>query len=56
MIVIGSHGYGGLDRILGTTAARVVNHALCSVFVVRESEIPSYRVQAQDKRGADVRA
>jgi len=35
MIVIGSHGYGGLDRILGTTAARVVNHALCSVFVVR---------------------
>jgi len=35
MIVIGSHGYGGLDRILGTTAARIVNHALCSVFVVR---------------------
>jgi len=35
MIVIGSHGYGGLDRILGTTAARVVNHASCSVFVVR---------------------
>ena|SRR6188768_2026223 len=38
MIVIGSHGYGGLDRILGTTAARVVNHALCSVLVVRASE------------------
>ncbi|HYP76764.1 MAG TPA: universal stress protein [Polyangiaceae bacterium] len=38
MIVIGSHGYGGLDRILGTTAARVVNHALCSVFVVRDPE------------------
>jgi universal stress protein F len=35
MIVIGSHGYSGIDRILGTTAARVVNHALCSVFVVR---------------------
>jgi universal stress protein F len=35
LIVIGSHGYGGLDRILGTTAARVVDHALCSVFVVR---------------------
>lgn|SRR5450432_3016146 len=35
LIVIGSHGYGGLDRVLGTTAARVVNHALCSVFVVR---------------------
>jgi universal stress protein F len=35
LIVIGSHGYGGLDRVLGTTAARVVNHALCSVLVVR---------------------
>jgi universal stress protein F len=34
VIVIGSHGYGGLDRVLGTTAARVVNHASCSVFVV----------------------
>jgi len=37
LIVIGSHGYGGLDRVLGTTAARVVNHAACSVFVVRAS-------------------
>jgi nucleotide-binding universal stress UspA family protein len=35
LIVIGSHGYGGLDRILGTTAARVVNHADRSVLVVR---------------------
>ena len=35
LIVIGSHGYGGLDRLLGTTAARVVNHAPCSVLVVR---------------------
>src|ERR1700753_3012249 len=35
LIVIGSHGYGALDRVLGTTAARVVNHALCSVVVVR---------------------
>jgi universal stress protein F len=38
LIVIGSHGYGALDRILGTTAARVVNHALCSVFVARAPE------------------
>jgi len=38
MIVIGSHGYGVLDRILGTTATHVVNHARCSVFVVRSSE------------------
>jgi nucleotide-binding universal stress UspA family protein len=35
VLVIGSHGYGGLDRLLGTTAARVVNHAACSVLVVR---------------------
>lgn len=35
LIVLGSHGYGGLDRLLGTTAAKVVNHADCSVWVVR---------------------
>jgi nucleotide-binding universal stress UspA family protein len=35
LVVIGSHGYSGLDRLLGTTAARVVNHAPCSVLVVR---------------------
>jgi nucleotide-binding universal stress UspA family protein len=35
LVMIGSHGYGGLDRILGTTAAKVVNHAECSVLVVR---------------------
>lgn len=35
LIVIGSHGYGGLDRVLGTTAAKVVNHAEGSVLVVK---------------------
>ncbi len=35
-VVIGSHGYAGLDRLLGTTAAKVVNHAPCTVVVVRE--------------------
>lgn len=35
LIVIGSHGYSGIDRILGTTAAKVVNHADRSVLVVR---------------------
>lgn len=38
LVVIGSHGYGGLDRILGTTAAKVVNHADRSVLVVRAGE------------------
>jgi universal stress protein F len=37
LIVIGSHGYGTLDRLLGTTAGKIVNHAECSVLVVRES-------------------
>lgn len=37
LIVIGSHGYSGLDRILGTTAAKVVNHADRSVLVARET-------------------
>ena len=36
LIIIGSHGYSGFDRLLGTTAAKVVNHAHCSVVVVRE--------------------
>ncbi len=36
LIVIGSHGYRGLDRLLGTTAAKIVNHAPCSVLVVRD--------------------
>jgi nucleotide-binding universal stress UspA family protein len=36
LIVLGSHGYGGLDRLLGTTAAKVVNHADRSVLVVRD--------------------
>ncbi|MBX3160947.1 MAG: universal stress protein [Deltaproteobacteria bacterium] len=35
LIVIGSHGYHGLDRLLGTTAAKVVNHADRNVLVVR---------------------
>ncbi len=38
LIVVGSHGYGGIDRLLGTTAARIVNHAPCSVLVVRDRE------------------
>ena len=39
LIVIGSHGYGGWDRLLGTTAARVVNHADRSVLVVKPPKL-----------------
>ncbi len=35
LIMVGSHGYSGLDRVLGTTAAKVVNHADRCVLVVR---------------------
>lgn len=35
LIVVGSHGYGGVDRLIGTTAAKIVNHADCSVMVAR---------------------
>ncbi len=36
LIVIGSHGFGGWDRLVGTTAAAVVNHADRCVLVVHE--------------------
>ncbi len=36
LVVIGSHGYDRIDRLLGTTAAKVVNRAPCSVMVVRD--------------------
>jgi nucleotide-binding universal stress UspA family protein len=36
LIVMGSHGYHALDRILGTTAARVANLALRDVLVVHD--------------------
>jgi len=35
LVVIGSHGYSGLDRLLGTTAAKVVNKSERTVMVVR---------------------
>jgi universal stress protein F len=36
LVIIGTHGYDRIDRVLGTTAAKVVNRAPCSVMVVRE--------------------
>jgi nucleotide-binding universal stress UspA family protein len=38
LIMIGSHGYQGLDKLIGTTAAKVVNHADRSVLVVRDAD------------------
>jgi universal stress protein F len=36
LVVIGSHGYGSWDRLLGTTAGKVVNLAHRNVLVVHE--------------------
>jgi nucleotide-binding universal stress UspA family protein len=35
LVVIGSHGHSTLDRLLGTTASKVVSHCDRSVLVVR---------------------
>ena len=38
LVLIGSHGYDTIDRLLGTTAAKVVNHSDRAVMVVRAPE------------------
>jgi nucleotide-binding universal stress UspA family protein len=35
LVVIGAHGYGAIERLLGTTASKIVHRAPCSVLVVR---------------------
>ena len=36
LIVVGSHGRGGMERwLIGSVAERVVRHAACNVYVVR---------------------
>jgi nucleotide-binding universal stress UspA family protein len=37
LVVLGSHGYGALDRLLGTTAAKVANHVDRNVLIVRNA-------------------
>ena len=37
LIIVASHKPNVSDYLLGTTAARVVRHAACSVFVVRQT-------------------
>jgi nucleotide-binding universal stress UspA family protein len=38
LIVVGSHGYHGLDRLIGTTAGKVANVARRNVLVVHNRE------------------
>jgi universal stress protein F len=40
LIVVGSHGYYGLDRVLGTTAGKVANLAHRNVLVVHDRTAP----------------
>ncbi|MNL45759.1 Universal stress protein F [compost metagenome] len=48
LIIVGSHGRTGLQRfLLGSVSSAVVNHATCSVLVVKS---PSYR--SERKEGA----
>lgn len=35
LVILGSHGYSTMDRVLGTTASKVVNHCERSVLVAR---------------------
>jgi len=35
LIVVGTHGRRGLQRLLGSTANSVINHAACDVLAVR---------------------
>lgn len=37
LVVIGTHSRTALDLVLGTTAARITNHAHCSVLIVRHT-------------------
>jgi nucleotide-binding universal stress UspA family protein len=48
LIIIGSHGHRLIDRILGTTAKRVVDHADRPVLVVKPT--PAGRDRAHDRR------
>jgi nucleotide-binding universal stress UspA family protein len=41
LIVLGSHGYHGWDRVLGTTAGKVANLARRNVLVVHDRDRPS---------------
>jgi nucleotide-binding universal stress UspA family protein len=40
LVVLGSHRYHGVDRLLGTVAAKVVNHAHRNVLVIHAHEPP----------------
>lgn len=53
LIVVGSHGYHGWDRVLGTTAGKVANSSKRNVLVVHEERPPSrMRTEGPDEAKA----
>lgn len=54
LIVISTHGFSGLDRlIMGSTAERVVRHAPCPVLVVRAREHEFIKTKSKPARRAN---
>jgi nucleotide-binding universal stress UspA family protein len=49
LLVVGSHGYSGIDRLIGTTAAKVVNHSACSVLVAKDPAVAERATGAADR-------
>ncbi|MBC8072685.1 MAG: universal stress protein [Deltaproteobacteria bacterium] len=41
LLVIGAHGYGPIERVMGTTASKIVHRAHCSVLVSRSGQPPT---------------
>jgi nucleotide-binding universal stress UspA family protein len=52
LVVLGSHGYHGMDRVLGTTAGKVANLSRRDVYVVHTRVEPpsSGKLLAGDER------
>lgn len=44
LVVVGAHAYRPIERMLGTTAAKVANRADCSVLVVRGNDLGFERI------------
>jgi len=58
LVVIGAHHHGFVERVLGTTAARVVNHIDSPVLVVRLQPVEQQREEKEtvrDQTGVDER-
>ncbi len=53
VIVMGGHTHGTFQRVVGTTEARVVNHAPCDVLIVRAPRSPKKTNKKTPTRAAD---